>query len=80
VSDQEKILNEDFVNIFASSNFDAESEAEVIHGLLESSGIDSMIVRQNVQELPAGVVEVRVLASKEQEARDIIEASRYGNE
>ncbi len=79
MSDQQKITDEKFVTIFQSSNFDAESEAEVIHGLLESSGIDSMIVRQNVQELPAGVVEVRVLSSKEQEARDIIEASRIGN-
>jgi hypothetical protein len=79
VSDQQKIPNEEFVTIFASSNFDAESEADVIHGLLESSGIDSMIVRQNVQELPAGVVEVRVLSSKEQDARDIIAASRIGN-
>jgi hypothetical protein len=69
------IRDEQFVSIFASSNFDAESEADVVHGLLQSSGIESMIVRQNVQELPAGVVEVRVLSSRVDDARRVIEAS-----
>ena len=67
---------EELVNIFASSSFDAESEADVIHSLLQSAGFESIIVRQNVQELPTGVVEVRVFASKAQEARQFIEASR----
>lgn len=75
---EKKIRDEEFVNVFASSNFDAESEAEVVHGLLTSSGIDAMIVRQNVQELPAGVVEVRVLESKAEEARSLIESSKAG--
>ncbi|MEZ5366855.1 MAG: DUF2007 domain-containing protein [Bryobacterales bacterium] len=74
----EKIRDEEFVNVFESSNFDAESEAEVVHGLLTSSGIDAMIVRQNVTELPTGVVEVRVLESKAEEARSLIESSKAG--
>jgi len=72
---EEKIRDEEFVTVFESSNFDAESEADVIYGLLTSSGIDAVIVRQNVQELPAGVVEVRVLESKAAEARALIDAS-----
>ena len=70
------IRDQAFVNVFASSNFDAESEAEVILGLLQSYGIDAMIVRQNVQELPTGVVEVRVLESKAAEAKALIDSSR----
>lgn len=72
---EDKIRDEELVNVFASSNFDAESEAGVIYGLLTSSGIDAVIVRQNVQELPAGVVEVRVLESQAAEARALIDAS-----
>ena len=70
------IRDEELVNVFQSSNFDAESEAEIIHGLLQSCGIDAMIVRQNVQELPTGVVEVRVLESKAAEAKALIDSSR----
>ena len=70
------IRDEELVNVFASSNFDAESEADVIRGLLQSCGIDALIVRQNVQELPAGVVEVRVLESKAAEAKALIDSSR----
>ena len=75
---EQKIPDEELVNVFASSNFDAESEADVIHGLLTSSGIDAVIVRQNVQELPAGLVEVRVLESKAADARALIDASVTG--
>lgn len=74
--EEKKIPNQKFVNVFESSSFDAESEADVIHGLLQANEIDSMIVRQNVQELPAGVVEVRVLESRADEARELIESSR----
>lgn len=72
---EEKIRDEEFVNVFESSNFDAESEADVVYGLLTSSGIDAVIVRQNVPELPTGVVEIRVLESKADEARMLIDAS-----
>jgi hypothetical protein len=74
VSDN-KIRDEEFVTVFASSNFDAESEADVIYGLLTSSGIDAVIVRQNVPELPTGGVEVRVLESQAEEARMLIASS-----
>ena len=41
-----------FVTIFSSRKHSAEIEAETINGLLESSGLRSMIVRDNVRELP----------------------------
>ncbi len=65
-----------FVNIFSSSGYDAELQCELIHGLLESAGLESMIVRQNVPELPVGRVRVRVLASQGQEAQKVIEAAK----
>ena len=65
-----------FVTLFSSSNFDAESEADTIHALLASAGIESLIVRENVPELPTGEVEVRVLEHNAEVARKIIEAAR----
>ena len=66
-----------FVTVFSSREVHAEIEAETIHGLLQSAGLRSMIVRENVQELPIGNVSVRVTASDEPEARTLIaEAQR----
>ena len=69
------IRDEEFVTVFASSNFDAESEADIVYGLLTSSGIEAVIVRQNVPELPTGVVEVRVLESRAADAQALIATS-----
>jgi hypothetical protein len=63
----------EFVTVFSSNAHDAESEADTIHSLLESAGLQSVIVRENVQELPTGGVEVRVLADEADEARELIE-------
>ena len=62
-----------FVTVFSSNAHDAESEADTIHSLLESAGLQSVIVRENVQELPTGGVEVRVLPSEADEAKALIE-------
>jgi hypothetical protein len=62
-----------FVTVFSSNAHDAESEADTIHSLLESAGLQSVIVRENVQELPTGGVEVRVLPGEADEARALIE-------
>jgi nitrate reductase NapAB chaperone NapD len=62
-----------FVTVFSSNAHDAESEADTIHSLLDSAGLQSVIVRENVQELPTGGVEVRVLPQEADEARDLIE-------
>ena len=72
----ERHRDENFESVFSSSNRDAESEAETIRGLLESSGIEAVIVRENVPELPTGLVEVRVLESEAGEARRVIEESQ----
>lgn len=69
-------LTDEFVTIFSSRNHDAEIEAESIHGLLESSGIESLIVRENVLEMPVGRVSVKVFSSYKDEAERLIEAAR----
>lgn len=63
----------EFVTVFSSNAHDAESEADTIHSLLESAGLQSVIVRENVQELPTGGIEVRVLPDEADEARELIE-------
>lgn len=65
--------NAELVEVFDTEQ---ETEALVIQGLLESSGIESMTTaRDNPQDiLPMGGVVVRVTADKADEARRIIEA------
>lgn len=67
---------DEFVTVFRSRNRTAAIEAESIHGLLESAGLKSLIVRENVPELPTGWVEVKVLASDAEEARELIEEAQ----
>ncbi len=69
---------DEFVTVFVSRSHSAEIEAEAIHGLLESAGMQSLIVRENVTELPTGQVAVRVLASHADDARKLIEDARQG--
>ena len=68
--------NEPLATVFESDGFAAEVEAQAIHSLLESNGIESVIVRENVPELPVGTVEVRVLAENVAQARHIIDDAR----
>ncbi len=75
MADQEH-SQDDFVTVFSSGNHDAEAEAETVHSVLESAGIESVIVRENVQELPTGGVEVRVLEHDAEEARNVIAAAQ----
>jgi hypothetical protein len=67
---------DEFVTVFASRSHDAEIEAEAIHGLLESSGIESLIVRENVLEMPVGRVSVKVFSSYKAEAEQLIQAAQ----
>ena len=76
----DEFSDEQFVTIFSSQEHSAEIEAETINGLLESAGLRSMIVRHNVRELPVGAVSVRVFASEEEEARQIIEQAQVPSE
>lgn len=63
---------ETLVTVFEGTGLSAESEAQAIHGLLESSGIESLVVRENVPELPVGLVEIKVMASLAERAREVI--------
>ncbi len=76
----DEFSDEQFVTIFSSQEYSAEIEAETINGLLESAGLRSMIVRHNVRELPVGAVSVRVFASEEEEARQIIEQAQVASD
>jgi hypothetical protein len=67
---------EPFVTVFEGNGISAEMEAQAIHALLESSGVESLLVRENVTEIPVGNVEVRVAGSQAERAREIIEAGR----
>jgi len=69
-------LTDEFVTVFASRSHSAEIEAKAIHGLLESSGVESLIVRENVLEMPVGRVSVKVFSSYKDEAERLIEAAR----
>ena len=69
----ERAENEEtLMNIFEAVGISAEMEAQSIHALLESSGIESVVVRENVPAIPVGRVEVRVVASDAERAREII--------
>lgn len=72
----EEYSQEEFVTVFTSRKHDAEQEAESIHGLLESAGLPSLIVRENVPELPVGKVSIKVLASNVDDAKGLIQEAR----
>ena len=67
---------DEFVTVFASRRHDAEIEAETIHGLLESAGLQALIVRENVPAVPVGKVSVKVLISDKDDAEKLIEGAR----
>ncbi len=67
-----KESDQPLVKVFEGNGISAEMEAQAIQALLESSGIDSLVVRDNVPEIPVGRVEVRVLAGAAERARDVI--------
>jgi Putative prokaryotic signal transducing protein len=70
--------NEDLVTVFDTKD---EAEAMVVHGLLESSGVDSIIFNPEVaQDVLPGVGEIiiRVRAKDADTARNIIAEQRQG--
>lgn len=70
---------DELVTVFRSRSHSAEVEAESIHGLLQSADLKSLIVRENVPELPTGYVEVKVLASEAEEAKQLIQSAQQGS-
>jgi len=73
-------VDEPLVEVFGSKE---DSEAMVVQGLLDSAGIDSVIVSLDApQEVLPGVggVVIRVAADKAEEARRLIEEYRTSAE
>jgi hypothetical protein len=66
----------DLVPIFSSSNFDAELEANNIHGLLEASGVPSIVVGATV--IPSLEFQVRVPRAQLKQAERLVAAARAG--
>ena len=75
--DQDQLLTSralDMVSLFDSTGVDAEVEADVIRGVLDSSGIPSLIVRPGPYP-PLGI-QVLVPRGKLLEARQLLEEAR----
>jgi hypothetical protein len=75
-----KQIDEPLVEVFGSKD---DSEAMVVQGLLDSAGIDSVIVSLDApQEVLPGVggVVIRVAAENAEEARRLIEEYRAAGE
>jgi putative signal transducing protein len=67
----------DMVNIFSSSNYDAEMEAMQIHGVMEANGIPCIVVGPGT--LPVLEFEVQVPRERlEQAERILAEAQAAG--
>ena len=64
----------DVVTLFSSSNTDAEMEAINIRSLLESNGIEAIVVGPRV--LPSLEFQVQVPRAKAEEARRLIAEAR----
>jgi hypothetical protein len=60
----------DMVNLFSSSNHDAEMEAMQIHGIMEANGIPSVLV--GTSAIPSLAFEVQVPKESLEEARRIL--------
>ena len=74
-------MDEPLVTVFEGNGYSAEMEAQSVRALLEADGIDSVVVRENVPEIPLGRVTVRVLASEAAQAEELLrDAQTAGTE
>ncbi len=64
----------DMVNVFSSSNHDAEMEAMAVRGVMEASGIPSIVVGPGT--LPVLEFEVQVPQERLQEAQQVLAAAK----
>jgi Putative prokaryotic signal transducing protein len=62
--------NLDLLTVFSSSNYDAEMEAMAIHTILQSSGIESVMV--GASTIPVFEFQVQVPRDQLEEARRIL--------
>ncbi len=65
--------DEELVTVFSSRSHLANVEAEVIHSLLASAGIDCWLARENVIQQPVGNVLIKVLESQADEVRALLQ-------
>jgi hypothetical protein len=63
---------ESLVRVFQGTGLAAEMEAQSVKALLEADGIESIVVRENVPEIPVGKVEVRVISADAARAEEVI--------
>lgn len=68
-------VDDKLITVFASRSHLATVEAQVIYGLLESAGIPSWMVRENVVQQPVGKVSIKVTSAYEKDALELIEAA-----
>jgi hypothetical protein len=66
----------DVITVFSSSNHNAEMEATNIRGLLESNGIEAIVVGPSV--IPSLEFQVQVPRAEAEEARRLIAEARAG--
>ena len=64
----------DLVALFASSNYDAEMEANAIHGVMEASGIPSIVV--GTPQIPSLEFQVQVPRARLEEAERVLAEAR----
>jgi hypothetical protein len=64
----------DLVPLFASSNHDAETEANAIHGVMEASGIPSFVV--GASQIPSLEFQVQVPRARLEEAERVLAEAR----
>jgi hypothetical protein len=64
----------DLVALFASANHDAEMEANAIHGVMEASGIPSIVV--GTAQIPVFEFQVQVPRSRLEEAERVLAEAR----
>ena len=64
----------DMVTLFSSMNHDAEMEANAIHGVLEASGIPSILV--GTPQIPAFEFQVQVPKARLEEAERVLAEAR----
>ena len=64
----------DMVTLFSSSNYDAEMEANAIHGVLEANGIPSIVV--GTAQIPVFEFQVQVPRSRLTEAEQALAEAR----
>jgi Putative prokaryotic signal transducing protein len=71
---REPRADEPMVPVFSSSNYNAETEAAIIHGVLESNGIPSIVAGSHV--LPNLEIQVQVPERLLDHARELIREAK----